>query len=40
MWKYRSGIMTPLSSITSKQANWNRSKEYQKAFDTIKSYFL
>ena len=36
MWKHRSGILTPLSSMTSKQAKWNWSKECQKAFDTIK----
>ena len=36
MWKHRSGILTPLSSMTSKQAKWNWSKAYQKAFDTIK----
>ena len=23
MWKYRSAILTPLSSMTSKQAKWN-----------------
>ena len=36
MWKQRSSILTPLSSMTSKQAKWNWSKECQKAFDTIK----
>ena len=36
MWKHRSGILTPISSMTSKQAKWNQSKECQKAFDTIK----
>ena len=36
MWQHRSGILTPLSSMTSKQAKWNWSKECQKAFDTIK----
>ena len=38
MWKHRSGILTPLSGMTSKQAKckWNWSKECQKAFDTIK----
>ena len=35
MWKHRFGILTPLSSMTSKQAIWNWSKEYQKAFGTI-----
>ena len=34
--KDRFGILTPLSSITSKQAKWNWSKERQKAFDKIK----
>ena len=37
MWQYRSEILTPLSSLTSKQAKWNWSNECQKAFDTIKS---
>ena len=36
MWKHRSEILTPSSSVTSKQAKWNWSKECQKAFDTIK----
>ena len=36
MWKHRSSIFTPSSSMTSKEAKWNWSKEYQKAFDTIK----
>ena len=36
MWEYRSSILTPLSSMTSKQDNWNWSKECQKAFDSIK----
>ena len=36
MWQHRSEILTPLSSTTSKQAKWNWSKEYQKAFETIK----
>ena len=35
MWNHRSGILTPLSSMTSKQAKWNWNKECQKAFDTI-----
>ena len=30
-------IIIPLSSMTSKEAKWNRSKECQKAFDTIKN---
>ena len=36
MWQHRSKILTPLSSMTPKQAKWNWSKECQKAFDTIK----
>ena len=32
MWQNRSKILTPLSSVTSKQATWHWSKE----FDTIK----
>ena len=36
MWKHRSGILTRLSSMTSKQAKWNWNKEYKMAFDTIK----
>ena len=36
IWQHRSEILTPLSSMTSKQAKWNWSKECQKAFDTIK----
>ena len=36
MWHKRSKGSTPLSSMTSKLAKWNKSKEYQKAFDTIK----
>ena len=36
MWKHRSGILTPLSSMTSKQAKWNWDDKCQKAFDTIK----
>ena len=36
MWQHKSEILTPLSSMTSKQAKWNWSKEYDKAFDTIK----
>ena len=39
MWKDGSGILTPLSDMTSKQAKWNWRKKYQKAFDAIKSYF-
>ena len=40
MWKHKSGIVIPLSSMTSKQAKWKWSKESQKAFDTIKRQFL
>ena len=36
MWQHRSEILTPLSSMTSKQAKWNWSKECQNTFDTIK----
>ena len=36
MWQDRSEILTPLSSMTSKQVKWNWSKECQNAFDTIK----
>ena len=36
MWKGRSGILTPLSSMTSKEAKWNWTKECQQAFDKIK----
>ena len=36
MWQHRSEILTPLSSMTSKQAKWNWSKECQKTFDTMK----
>ena len=35
MWQHRSKMLTPLSSMTSKQAKWNWSKEYQKNLDTI-----
>ena len=35
MRKHRSGILTPLSGMTSKQAKRNWSKECQKTFDTI-----
>ena len=31
-----SEILAPLSSMTSKQAKWNRSKECQKVFDNMK----
>ena len=36
MWKHISGILTPLSSMTSKQAKWNWSKECRNTFDTNK----
>ena len=36
MWQYRSKILTPLSSTTSKQAKWNWNKVCQKIFDTIR----
>ena len=36
MWKHRSNILTPLSSMTFKQAKWNWSLKWQKIFDTIK----
>ena len=36
MWKHRSGISTPLSSMIYKQAKCNWSKECQKGFDIIK----
>ena len=34
MWQRNSKILTPLSSLSSKQVEWNWSKECQKAFDT------
>ena len=37
MLKYISGILTALSSMTSKQAKWNWSKECLKACDIIKN---
>ena len=40
MWQHRSERLTPLSSMTSKQAKWNWSKECQKAFDTIEKLFF
>ena len=36
MWQHRSEKVTRLSSMTSKQAKWDWSKECWKAFDTIK----
>ena len=35
-WQHKSEILTPLPSMTSKQAKWIRSNKCQKAFDTIK----
>ena len=35
MWKHRSDILPPLTKMTSKQANWNWTKEHQKAFEKI-----
>ena len=40
MWQQISEILPPSSSMTAKQAKWNWSEEYQKAFDTIKKLFL
>ena len=37
MWKHRSGILTPLSSMTSKEAKWNCIIKCQKVFDKLKS---
>ena len=37
MWQHRSKTLTPLSSMTSKQSKWNWSKEFQNAFNKIKS---
>ena len=37
MWQHRFEILTPLSSMTCKQAKWNWSQECQKAFDTMKN---
>ena len=36
MWKSRSDILAPLSSMTSAKASWNWTPACQKAFDTIK----
>ena len=36
MWKYRSGILTPLSSMTCKQAKWNFKKLVSR--ETLLSY--
>ena len=38
-WQHRSKILTPLSTVTSKQIKWNWSKNRQKAFDTIEKLF-
>ena len=36
MWQHRSDILTPLSSMTSKQAKWKWTPACQKAFDDMK----
>ena len=36
MWKHRSDTLTPLTQMTSKQANWNWTEEHQKAFEHMK----
>ena len=36
MWKSRSDVLAPLSSMTSAKASWNWTPACQKAFDTIK----
>ena len=36
MKQHRSKIVATLSSMNSKQANWNWNKECQKVFDSIK----
>ena len=36
MWIHRSDVLTPLTSMTSKQAKWKWDDKCQKAFDTIK----
>ena len=36
MWKHRSNILTPLSSMTSKQAKWEWTPACQKTFDDMK----
>jgi len=36
MWIHRSDILTPLTSMTSKQAKWKCDDKCQKAFDSIK----
>ena len=38
MWQHRSKILSPLSSMTSKQAKWHWSKESQKVFDTTHDF--
>ena len=35
MRKHRSDILAPLTKMTSKQATWNWTQEYQKAFEHI-----
>ena len=36
MWKHRSDILTNSTEMTSKQATWNWTKEYQNAFEHMK----
>ena len=36
MWQHRSNILTSFSSVTSKQAKWNWSKECQKKIHKVK----
>ena len=36
MWKRRSDTLTPLTQMTSKQANWKWTEEHQKAFEHMK----
>ena len=36
MWKNRSGILTPLSNMPSKQSKWNWDSKCQKTFDKVK----
>ena len=36
MWKRRSDTLTPLTQMTSKQANWKWTEEHQKVFEHMK----
>ena len=36
IWIRRSGILTPLTNLTSKEAKWQYNEEHQHAFNTIK----